>query len=106
MNAKEAIGAIEAVISALENHIKLAKEGVIEEDCIMCREQDLVMYRGVLSVLKQQSETLGVVKRHAQPLVMKGGRRDEPHYAFLVIPEDEGDYRTFKRFMKGDKHAV
>lgn len=54
MQYGDAIVVLEGMIKALESHIELAKKGLIQEDCIGCREKDLETYKGILEVLQKE----------------------------------------------------
>ena len=54
MYYSDAIVVLEGMIKALESHIELAQKGLIQEDCIGCREKDLETYKGILQVLEKE----------------------------------------------------
>ena len=57
MGYTDAVVVLEGMIKSLESHIELAKKGLIQEDCIGCREKDLETYKGILEVLQKEHET-------------------------------------------------
>lgn len=56
MQYGDAVVVLEGMIKVLESHIKLAQKGLIQEDCIGCREKDLETYKGILEVLNKEHE--------------------------------------------------
>lgn len=54
MQYGDAVVVLEGMIKALESHIELAKKGLIQEDCIGCREKDLETYKDILEVLQKE----------------------------------------------------
>lgn len=56
MYYSDAVGVLEGMIRALESHIELAQKGLIQEDCIGCREKDLETYKGILQILEKEHE--------------------------------------------------
>lgn len=54
MTYTDAVVVLEGMIKTLESHIELAQKGLIQEDCIGCREKDLETYKGILQVLEKE----------------------------------------------------
>lgn len=54
MTYTDAVVVLEGMIKALQSHIELAQKGLIQEDCIGCREKDLETYKGILQVLEKE----------------------------------------------------
>lgn len=56
MQYGDAVVVLEGMIKSLESHIELAQKGLIQEDCIGCRQKDLEAYKGILEVLQKEHE--------------------------------------------------
>ena len=54
MYYSDAVMVLEGMIKALKSHIELAQKGLIQEDCIGCREKDLETYKRILKVLEKE----------------------------------------------------
>lgn len=115
MQYGDAVVVLEGMIKSLESHIELAKKGLIQEDCIGCREKDLETYKGLLQVLEKEhddkegwhrlsmewqfeasklNQVLDIVKRQ---IFIDGYRICTPSYEWELTKEE---YALLKREFK------
>jgi len=94
MNYEEAHDVLSGIIGALRVHVDMAKQGIVSDECVVCRERDLEEYEGILDLMERQHRTLMAAKENLSV--------SELGFITLAVPPGRNGANLLMGLLKGE----